>query len=407
MHSIPDPSRVRFVGPLAPYACALADELTALGYTRTSATVQLQLAAHLSRWLDAAGAGLSDLTSEAIDRFLQERRRSYTSHCSARALAPTLRCLRQLGVAPEPVPSAATDAVGVVLDRFGRYLAGRRALTAPVVRAYVHWVRPFTTEVLCARGFGRVGELSATEVAGFLADRLPVMSRKSAQMTACALRSLLRFLHVEGLVPADLTGVVPPVASRRLSGLPRALSADQLTALLDACDRSDPVGRRDLAMIIMMCRLGLRCAEVASLHLDDIDWPAGTITVRGKAGRIDRLPLPVDVGQALVDYLRDGRPAVDTRTLFVRAKAPFTALHASSVSCVVARAARRAGLGVVHGHRLRHTAATQTLNAGATLEEVAQLMRHEGISTTVIYAKTDRNRSARLARPWPTAASAR
>lgn len=114
------------------------------------------------------------------------------------------------------------------------------------------------------------------------------------------------------------------------------------------------------------------------------------------------MPLPVDAGQVLVDYLLHGRPDTPARTVFVRATAAFTPLRPSSVSCIVARAARRAGLGTVHGHRLRHTAATETLNAGASLEEVAQLLRHDGVATTVVYAKTDQNRLARLARPWPT-----
>jgi site-specific recombinase XerD len=407
MHSIPDPSRVRFTGPLVRFASGLADELAALGYTRTSATTQLGLAAHLSRWLDTVGVGLGELTPAVIDRFLQERRRSYTSHYSARALGPIMGYLRRVGAAPEALPAPATSTVDVLLGRFGCYLASQRALTAPVVRAYVHWVRPFTEEVLCPGGVDRVGDLSAGVVSGFLAARLPGMSRKSAQMTACALRSLLRFLHAEAMVSARLVDAVPTVASWRLSGFPQALSADQVRALLGACDQSDPVGRRDLAVITTLCRLGLRCAEAAGLRLEDIDWPVGTLTVRGKGGRADRLPLPVDVGQALVGYLRGGRPSTQTRTVFVRAVAPFTALHASSVSCIVARAARRAGLGTVHGHRLRHTAATETLNAGAGLEEVAQLMRHEGVATTVIYAKTDRNRLAQLARPWPTAGGAR
>lgn len=399
MHSIPDPSQVRFTGPLAAYAPALAEELAALGYTRTSATAKLQLAAQLSRWLEAAGVSLGELTAEAVGQFLEERRRSYASGCSAQALAPVLGLLRRLGAVPEAAPAAAsTGPADVLLDRFGGYLASRRGLTAPVVGAYLHWARPFAEEVLCAGG---AAEVSAAEVARFLAARLPAMSGKQAQMTASAVRSLLRFLHIEAMVPADLTGVVPPVASWRLAGLPRALSSEQVTALLAACDTSRPAGRRDLAMITLMCRLGLRCAEVASLELDDIDWPGGTLTVRGKAGRIDRMPLPVDAGQALAGYLADGRPAAGTRAVFVRAKAPFTVLRPSSVSCVVARAARRAGLGIVHGHRLRHTAATATLNAGATLEEVAQLLRHEGIATTVIYAKTDRARLAQLARPWP------
>jgi integrase/recombinase XerD len=409
VHSIPDPSRVRFTGPLTPYAPGLAEELAALGYTSTSATAKLQLAAQLSRWLEAAGVSLGELMPEAVGQFLQERPRSYASPCSARALAPVLGVLRRLGAVPEAAPAAAAAGpADVLLDRFGRYLAERRALTAPGVRAYIHWARPFAEEVLFAGGAGRPGEVSAAEVARFLAARLPAMSRKQAQMTACAVRSLLRFLHAEAMATADLTGVIPPVASWQLSGLPRALSSDEVVALLAACDISRPAGRRDFAMITLMCRLGLRCAEVAGLELDDVDWPGGTITVRGKAGRTDRMPLPADVGQALAGYLVNARPAAaGTRALFVRAKAPFAALGGSGVSCVVARAARRAGLGTVHGHRLRHTAATATLNAGATLEEVAQLLRHEGIATTVIYAKTDRARLAQLARPWPAAGDRR
>ena len=174
--------------------------------------------------------------------------------------------------------------------------------------------------------------------------------------------------------------------------------------MLGVCDQTSAVGCRDVAVITMLRRLGLRCAEVATLELADIDWRAGTLTIHGKGSRTDRLPMPVDVGEAVVEYLRRGRPRTGARTVFVRAVAPFTPLDRVSITCIVARAARRAGLGTVHAHRLRHTAATETLNAGASLQEVAQLLRHASVATTVIYAKTDRNRLAQVARPWPQAA---
>lgn len=401
MHSTSDPSRVRFSGPLAPYAGGLAQELASLGYATSSATNQLQFAAHLSRWLDSAGMEVSELNEQVLERFLVERSREYTNHVSRRSLVPIVGHLRRVGAVPEAVSVPSVSAADVLLDRFAHYLQGQRALTAPVVTAYVHWVRPFTEEVLCPRGVEQARDVSAVELARFLADRLPALSRKSAQMTACALRSLLRFLHTESVLSADLVNAVPPVASWRLSGLPQALTAGQVHALLDACGSTDSVGLRDRAVITVLRRLGLRCSEVAALRLDDIDWVVGTVRVHGKAGRVDRLPLPVDVGQAVVEYLRQGRPEAPARTVFVRAVAPFTSLHATSISCIVARAARRAGLGTVHGHRLRHTAATETLNAGAGLEEVAQLLRHAGVATTVIYAKTDQSRLAALARPWP------
>ncbi len=404
MHSVPDPSRVRFSGPLAPFAAALVQELASLGYTSTSATMQMQLAASLSRWLLAEGVGVDRLTEPVIARFLAERRARHTSHYSHRALAPILGHLRAAGVVPAPTgPPVPVGAAEVLLARYADHLTRRRALTPPVVTAYVHWVRPFVEDVLCSGGIDRAGRVGAGEAAAFLKARLPLMSRKSAQMTACALRSLLRFLHAQAITETALVDAVPRIASWRLSGLPQPLTGAQVEMLLAACDGATAMGRRDRAVISLMRRLGLRCAEVASLRLEDVDWTAGTITVHGKGGRVDLMPLPADVGQAIVEYLLDGRPHTTARTVFIRATAAFTPLERSSVSCIVARAARRAGLGTVHGHRLRHTAATETLNAGASLDEVAQLLRHDAVATTVVYAKTDQNRLAQLARPWPTA----
>lgn len=401
MHSSSNPSRVRFSGPLAPYALGLRQELASLGYAASSAATLLQLAAHLSRWLEGANIDGSEVTQDVLGRFLSDRRRRYTNQLSARALVPIVGYLRRLGAIPAAVSASAVSPADALLEGFARHLQAQRALSAPVVMAYVRWVRPFTRDMLCPDGVEQPRDVSAVELAAFLADRLPALSRKSAQMTACALRSLLRFLHAEAVLSADLVDAVPPIASWRLFGLPQALTSGQVQALLDVCGSAGPVGQRDRAVISLLARLGLRCAEVATLALQDIDWADGTVRIHGKAGRVDRMPLPVDVGQVLVDYLRHGRPKTDARTVFVRAVAPFTPLRSTSVSCIVARAARRAGLGTVHGHRLRHTAATQTLNAGASLEEVAQLMRHAGVATTVIYAKTDQARLATLARPWP------
>lgn len=401
MHSRANPSGVRFTGPLAPFAVGLGQEVAALGYLETSATILLQFAAHLSRWLAVAGLGPSDLSEEVIDRFLLDRRRSYSNHYSHSALSPILGYLRRVGAAPEALVVPATAAPEKLLERFSRHLTAERALTLPVVRAYCHWVGPFVETVCCAGGAAVREDLTSGDVTRFLVDRMPGMSKKSAQMTASSLRSFLRFLHSEGITRSCLADAVLHAAYWRLSGLARPLDDAQLGALRDACDPSEPVGRRDLAVIVVLSRLGLRCAEAAALQLEDVDWPDGTITVHGKGNRTDRLPLPVDVGEAVVDYLRHGRPDTVARAVFVRVYAPHTALAPSSVSCIVARAARRAGLGTVHGHRLRHTAASKTLNTGASLEEVALLMRHAGPATTFGYAKTDLDRLARLARRWP------
>jgi len=184
--------------------------------------------------------------------------------------------------------------------------------------------------------------------------------------------------------------------------LPRGLEPTEVRRLLAACDRRRATGCRDIAILTLLVRLGLRAGEVASLALDDIDWRAGAFVVCGKGNRAERLPLPADVGEALVDYLRRGRPAsAQGRTVFVRIKAPHRALTSGGVSQVVAAAGERAGLGLLHAHRLRHTAATSMLRAGGALAEIGQVLRHRRALTTAIYAKVDRDALRTLARSWP------
>jgi integrase/recombinase XerD len=406
MHFAPDPTHVRFTGPLSRFAAGLAEELARLGYTATSAVGVLRLGAHLSRWLDTEDLGPGDMSGPVIERFLAVRRAAYTSHYSMQALDPVLDYLRREGLVPvEPVPMPSSP-VETLLARYRSYLTEDRGLSGPVADAYSHWVTPFVQDVTAAESAPGLEGLRAVDVTGFLTIHLPSMTRKTAQMTACALRSFLRFLHDQRILQIGLADAVPAVAHRRLSGLPQPLNQVQVIALLDACDRSTGVGRRDFAVITVLHRLGLRSGELCGLRLDDVDWRAGVLTIHGKGDRTDRLPLPVDVGSAIVDYLRDGRPETTARTLFVKAVAPHTPLTYSGLSCIVARAAQRAGLGTVHAHRLRHTAASRVLNAGASLEEVSHLLRHASPATTAIYAKTDQTRLAALARPWPVGGGA-
>ncbi len=215
----------------------------------------------------------------------------------------------------------------------------------------------------------------------------------------------VRFCHVQGLLEAPLAAAVPKVANRR-AGLPRFLEPAQVQSLLASCDRRSVAGRRDFAMMTMMVRLGLRAGEVAALGLGDIDWRRGEITVLGKGPRSERLPLPADVGAAVADYLRHARPegALD-RCVFVRVKAPHRGLTAGGVTQAVVAAGGRVGLGPLTAHRLRHTAATGMLRAGAPLAQVGQVLRHRRVLTTASYAKVDRDTLRTLARPWPGSAS--
>ena len=227
----------------------------------------------------------------------------------------------------------------------------------------------------------------------------------AAKSLAIALRSLLGFLHVAGYVAQPLGVVVPSVAGWGLRSLPRKVSAEVVSALLASCDRRTALGRRDYAILLVFSRLGLRNGEVARLELGDVDWQAGQILVRGKGNRHETLPLPVDVGQALVDYLQHGRPRpAGCRRLFVIDRAPYTGLSLSGVCSLVVAACDRAGVTRIGPHRLRHTVASDLLARGASLVEVGQLLRHRAASTTAIYAKLDHRSLGELTRPWPGAA---
>jgi integrase/recombinase XerD len=262
-------------------------------------------------------------------------------------------------------------------------------------------VRPFVANRVREGELDFAG-LTPADVLGFVLAECRHRPQRSGKMLVTALRSLLGFLHVEGLIDRPLAHVVPSVAFWRLQGLPRGLDGEQVQALLESCDRATVQGRRDLAILLLLVRMGMRRGEVARLRLDDIDWHAGELLVRGKGPRVERLPLPDDIGEALVAYLRDGRPAdAGTRAVFMRVRAPRGAMTAMGITQVVVSASKRAGLGEVTAHRLRHTAASELLRRGAPLREIGQLLRHRTELTTTIYAKVDRDRLRELALPWP------
>jgi integrase/recombinase XerD len=399
-----DPSQIRVLGPLSAFAVGFADELARQGYTLHSARSQMRLMAHLSRWLAGERLGAGDLCRAEIERFLRARRAAgYAQLLSIKAMRPVLAYLRDLGVAPTPPPPISTSLLERMLERYRNFLAVERGLRHTTARDYVGAVRPFLRGRASPDGLALdLSDLTAGDVIAFVVARCPQQSRGAAKLTVTALRSLLGFLHVDGAVGRSLASAVPSVAGRRLVGLPRGLEPAQVQRLLASCDISTRNGCRDVAILTMLVRLGLRAGEVAALRLDDIDWRAGEIVVRGKGKCTERLPLPTDVGQVVAAYLQHNRPAsAQGRTVFVRIKAPHRALSSQGVSQVVAAAARRAGLGHIRAHRLRHTAATQMLRTGASLPEIGQVLRHRRALTTAIYAKVDREALRTIARPWP------
>jgi site-specific recombinase XerD len=295
------------------------------------------------------------------------------------------------------------SSAAVLLAGFRSWLASERGLSRETVRGYGNQAGTFLAWLPDPVDTA-VRQLDPGRVTAFMVDYCRDRNTWSAKAMATSLRALLRFLHASGQTPTSLAGAVPGVAGWRLASLPRGLDAAVVARLLGSCDRTTVVGRRDYAILTLLARLGLRGAEVTGLKLDDFDWRSGEVIVHGKGNRVDQLPLPVDVGDAIVAYLTDGRPACATRVIFCTVRVPYRPLTAAALRQVMGRACRRAGVPRAGAHRLRHSLATDMLRAGASLPEVGQVLRHRSELSTAIYAKVDENALRPLARPWPAGA---
>ena len=383
------------------FAEGFAAELSALGYASRSSQGQLLLMAHLSRWLAAEGLAVRDLTVAVAERFLVVRRAVYSNFGSSRALVPLFGYLRGVGVAPPAPVVAAVSPAGVMSERFAGYLTTQRGLARLTVVSYVSQVQPF----LAVYAGSDWAWLTGGQVAAFITERAAGQPLRSVQVRASALRALLAWMWRERIISAPLAEAVGPVAAGSGPQPPKALSAAQVEALFAALPGDGAARCRNEAMLVLMLRLGLRAGEVASLRLDDIDWRAGLVAVRGKGNRLDHLPLAVDVGGLVAVYLQRWRPvSTGHREVFLALDAPHGRLGQLAVSSVVSRALTAAGVaGRGAAHRLRHTAACGVLAAGGGLVEAGQLLRHSSTAATSIYAKSDLGALAVLARPWPMA----
>ena len=395
----PRVSRVLMTGPLAPFADAYRVELGERGYAPLSMVSELRQVARFSRWLEVDGLTVADVSEARVDEFLEWQRANWR-HCHSWS-RPGLRCLldvlRGLGVLAAEQPAAGSPK-DVLLAQFERYLLAERGLAAGTVVLYSACVRRFVDGLPSDR---ELAGLAAGDVTAAVLREAESVSVSAAQNFVSGVRWFLRFCFIEGLVGGDLSRAALLVRGRSSSPLPRGISRADARALLGSCDRRQALGRRDYAIIILLLRLGSRRGEVAGVRLDDIDWRAGELVIRGKGSRRDVLPLPADVGEAIAAYLRRGRPRSDRREVFLRSKAPYEPIASGTVASTVRRACRRAGIAEFGSHRLRHTAACEMVRANVPLYRIGQVLRHRSLQSTAIYARVDVERLRLLAAPWP------
>lgn len=392
-------------GPLVPFVAGYERELQELGCRPGTVKHRLGLMGQLNRWLVSEHLGAGDLTVVRVEEFLGAQRDAGRRRVPTLVgVTPLLSHLGERAVVVQAADSAVAAPIDALLADYHHHLVHVRGLAPTTVLRYERFAKRFVLHRASRRGLEvGVESLSSAEVNAYLLEASSRLVVASAKREAADLRALLRFLYLKGIVETDLGSAMPPVAAWRGTRMPPSMSAADVDAVLDSCDRGSASGRRDYAILILLARLGLRCGEVAALELGDVDWRAGEIVVRGKARRMDRLPLPVSVGEALVAYLREDRPRCASRRLVLTLYAPFRPLHPSSVTNVVYRACVRAGLARVGGHRLRHALATEMLRRGGDLIEIAQVLRQSDLGTTSDYAKVDRAALRTVAQAWPGA----
>jgi site-specific recombinase XerD len=384
---------------------SFAQVLSEADYAKITARRHLRAAEHFVYWIRRHGMAVPEVNEQALMRFANHLRQCRCPHYShadqvdvTRGAHLFVSYLRDMGIIATPVHQECEDPK--LLLAFGQWMRQQRGICQATLYNYNIHLRPLLE---------RLGEDPSRFQVGMLRDFVMEMHRScgwaKAKQCTTALRMFLPFLIAKGDCAVGLEAAIPTLAHWRLATLPRYLQPEEVERVIASCDRSSPVGRRDRAILLLLARLGLRAGDIVHLRLSDIDWKNASIQVCGKGRRQTRLPLTQEIGQAIVDYLQDGRPPSSADTVFVRCRAPFRPLRSHcAVSVIVDQALRRAG--VVRpsrgaAHLLRHSVATSMLREGASLEDIAGILRHSSIQTTQIYAKVDIAALRQIAQPWP------
>jgi site-specific recombinase XerD len=391
------------VGPIGPHIESFAALLSQQGYCKGNGWLKVRLVADLSQWLHRRQIALKELDETRTSAFLTARWKRMARRAGDQAtISLLLRHLRQANAVTTSPPAATPGDIALISQDYEEFLLEERSLMRSSTELYLAVARRFFSHCF-PTGKVYLARLCAQHVTNFILNGTATLGHRTIQLAGSALRSLLGFLFQKGRISINLASAVPRVANRSLSQLPRYLEKHEVEKVLRSCDRRRKVGKRDYAILLLLARLGLRAGEVVQLSLDDLDWHAGEMLIRGKGARVDRLPLLQDVGQALADYLQKGRPECSSRRVFIQCKAPYEGFARPSSVCGLVRAAlERAQLCPQNkgAHLLRHSLATGMLRNGASLAQIGQVLRHQLPQTTEIYAKVDVEALRKLALPW-------
>ncbi len=372
-------------------------------YSRSKACKHLHAAAHLVYFLQQNNVTFESLEPKDLEHFQQ-----HLVQCDCpkpnggigkdvlKGASVFYEYLRGLGTFSAIDESEAKATQPPLLQSFRHWLKQHCGVSESTLRLYSHGV----AQLVSALG-DDPSQYNAHTLRAFVLERSRHSGRGATQALITALRSFLRYLATEQKCSAALAKAIPNVAGWRLSSLPRYLSDSELQRTLDACDVDTRKGVRDRAILLLMVRLGLRASDVAGLRLFDFDWEDASVVVSGKSRREARLPLPQEVGDAVLQYL-ELRPQLETDYVFLRIPAPRRPLGAGGVSTIARCAMRRAGVSAPGGsHILRHTAATQLLRQGVSLDAIRTLLRHRSMDMTATYAKVDLELLRQVVQPWP------
>lgn len=375
-----------------------------LGYSPSTMQTQLKLLKGLMRWVEENHVVVSKMDEGITDRFLIESgRKGAVRRGDNKTLHRFLDHLRIEGAIPHPRPIFNSSPLTHLKNRYEDYLLKERGLSPVTGSRYWPYIQKFILERFGNKSM-RFGELCQQDIDRFLFRHAREKTPKVAQLMVSAIRSFMRFLFRYGEIKCDLSTAVPTVAAWRLSEVPKYIKAEDVECLLENCDRTTSVGRRNYSILLLIARLGLRAGEIVALELGDINWRTSEVTIRGKGQFCSRLPLPQSVGQALAIYLKNDRPKCSTRRVFVRTRAPYRGFKDSTtVSTIVRRTVEKSGLNPPSkgAHLLRHSLATDMLRRGASMVEIGELLRHRSPNSTEIYAKVDIEGLRSIVRIWP------